>query len=141
MKHGTFQKIKSTDDDALGPAAVLLCGFSTDVESRVKKVLENVGAREHRILFCTKAMVKQPLGKALQSEDDSNRAAEPDRLPRTMVLSGMSGSQLKAFLSEFRSCGLPRPIFASVTPHNLEFPVGKLLLELLNEQREMAKRR
>jgi hypothetical protein len=57
-----------------------------------------------------------------------------------MVLSGMTGAQLQAFLSGYRSSGLPQPIFASVTPINLEFPVGKLLVELLREQREMSKR-
>lgn len=140
MNNGTFEKIEATDDGALGPPAVLVCGFATNIENTLKKVLVNVGAEEHRVVFCTPEMVKQPLGNALESMDDST-PAEADKLPKAMVLSGLSGSQLQGFLSSYRTSGLPRPIFAAVTPTNLGFPVGTLLVELLSEQRQMSKKR
>lgn len=141
MNDGTFQRIESTNEGAIGPASILVCGFSIQIESTIKKVLDSVGAEDHRVVFCSSSMVKQPLGQALECTEGSRDPAAPDKLPRAMVLSGLSGSQLQAFLSGYRTSGLPRPIFASVTPINLEFPVGKLLVELLREQREMTKRR
>lgn len=141
MNDGTFQKIDSPDYGAIGPPSILVCGFSTQIESTVKKVLESVGADKHQVLFCTSSMVKQPLGQALESSESSGEPAAPDKLPRAMVLSGLSGAQLQGFISGYRTSGLPRPIFASVTPINLDFPVGKLLVELLREQREMSKPR
>ena len=136
----TFQRIDENDEISPGPPAVLVCGFATDIEASLKAVLERAGAPEHRVVFCSREMVKQTLKQALGATEPT-QPAPPDTLPRAMVLSGMSGSQLQAFLSEYTASKLPRPIFASVTPINLGFPVGKLLVELLAEQREMAKRR
>ncbi len=140
-KHdGSFQKIEERDDDAIGPAALLVCGFAPDVAAPLQVLLEKVGATRHRIIFCTKDMVKQPLGLALETLDPGEPAAH-DELPRAMVLSGFTSARLQGFLKSFGSTNLPRPIFASTTQANLNFPVGKLIMELLKEQRAMGRRR
>jgi hypothetical protein len=136
----TFQRIDESDETSPGPRAVLVCGFATDILAALRGVLERCGAPDHRVVFCSRDMVKQTLKQALEATEPAPPAA-PDTLPRAMVLSGMTGTQLQAFLSEFKASKLPRPIFASVTPINLGFQVGKLLVELLAEQREMSKRR
>lgn len=136
----TFQRIDENDELSPGPPAVLVCGFATDIEAALKAVLERCGAPEHRVVFCSREMVRQTLKQALESTE-SAQPAPPDTLPKAMVLSGMTGTQIQGFLSAYSASKLPRPIFASVTPINLSFPVGKLLMELLNEHREMSKRR
>jgi hypothetical protein len=136
----TFQRIDQNDELSPGPPAVLVCGFATDIEASLKTVLERCGAPDHRVVFCSREMVKQTLKQALESTEPS-QPAPPDTLPKAMVLSGMSGAQLQGFLSAYSASKLPRPIFASVTPINVTFPVGKLLMELLAEHREMSKRR
>ncbi len=137
---GTFRKIDDDKDPGLGPPALLICGFDPAVAEKLRPVLSELGAPDHRLIFCTPAMVKQPLAQALEGADREEPAA-PDQLPRVMVLSGLSGAQINAFLRKYAELGLPRPIFASVTPSNLKFPVGKLLNELLKEQRAMSRRR
>ncbi len=138
-KHeGEFQRIDDDTKMGLGPPALLICGFAPEISAALKKVLEKADAADHRLVFCTPAMVKQPLGEALDSTSE-DAPAEPDKLPRAMVLSGMSGTQINTFLEAHRESPLPRCIFASVTPSNLRFPVGKLLNELLREQRAMQR--
>jgi hypothetical protein len=46
--------------------------------------------------------------------------------------------RIDAFLNRFASTGLPRPIFATVTPSNLGFKVRDLLVELLQVHRATA---
>jgi hypothetical protein len=143
MHDGTFQKIEERDDDACGPRAVLVCGFPSSVEPPLREILNGIGAAEHRVVLCTPAMVKLPLGEALAAPagQPADAPAAPDALPRVVVLSGLSGAQLQGFLAAYRASGLPSPIFASTTPPNLSFPVGKLVVELLREQREMGRPR
>ena len=140
-KHG-FQKIDPRGEEICGPEAVLVCGFPATVEEPLRDLLARVDAPNHRVVFCTPRMVKQELGRALEpgpDETDETPAA-PDELPRVMVLSGMTGGQLQNFVSTYRTAGLPRPIFASTTPINVGFPVGRLIVDLLKEQRAMSQR-
>ena len=138
QQDGEFQRIDDDGSAGLGPSALLICGFAPEISQDLKAVLEKAEAADHRLVFCTPAMIKQPLGEALESQTDEDPAA-PDKLPRTMVLSGMSGVQINAFLDAYRQSGLSNCIFATVTPANLRFPVGKLLSELLREQRAMRR--
>jgi hypothetical protein len=140
-KHG-FQKIDPTAEETCGPEAVLVCGFPATVEEPLRNLLTRVGAGNHRVVLCTPRMVKQELGRALEPrpDDTDETPAAPDELPRVMVLSGMTGGQLQNFVSSYRTTGLPRPIFASTTPINVGFPVGRLIVDLLKEHRAMARR-
>jgi hypothetical protein len=50
----------------------------------------------------------------------------------------MTGTRVRVFLDQYASTQLPRPIFATVTPSNLDFTVRDLLIELLQEHRSMT---
>jgi hypothetical protein len=140
-KHkGTFQRIDDDQEQGLGPPALLICGFPTEIGETLRAALRKIGTPDHRLVFCTPSMVKRTLAEALAG-DDSEETALPDQLPRVMVLSGLSGVQINNLLQGWSETGLPRPIFAGVTPHNLAFPVGKLLKELIQEQRGMNRGR
>lgn len=132
----SFQKIEESDETRLGPAALLVSGFTPEITEKLTTLLQESGMNDHQIVFCTEKMVKQPLGQALEGGDDE--PAAPDKLPRVMVLSGMTGGEIQTLLTRYPQSGLPRPIFAAVTEANLEFPVGKLIMELLKEQRQMS---
>jgi len=67
-------------------------------------------------------------------------AVAADKLPRTVILSGLTGRQLHAMIDGWAAAGLAPPIWASTTPNNLEFTVRDLLRELLAEQRAMGGR-
>ena len=132
----SFEEIGHESGGAVGPAAVLLCGFEPEADAAVAALLERVGAGEHRVRPCTVLMVGQTLEEALDAPAGGDRAPA-DALPRVLVLSGLTGSAIHAFLDRFGETGLPRPIFASATPTSLGFAVRDLLRDLLAEQNAM----
>lgn len=135
-EEGTFQEIDRDDEEVLGPPAVLICGYPRDIDAKLRRLLESIGAGDHRLVFCTPTMVKQTLGAVLEGTATDQPAA-PDQLPRVMILSGFTGAQIHGFLDGYPETELPRPILATVTRINLGFPIGGLLSELVAEQRAM----
>jgi hypothetical protein len=140
MSQGEFKKIDQDEGAPLGPLALLLCGFSLEESRTVSSFLGTIAASEHRVVLCTEPMLVQSLGEALTTTEESPPVPS-DKLPRAMVLSGMTGAQVRVFLDQYASTQLPRPIFATVTPSNLNFTVRDLLIELLQEHRAMSERK
>jgi len=140
MSQGEFKKIDRDEGAPLGPLALLLCGFSLEESRTLSSFLGTIDASEHRVVLCTEPMLAQPLREALTTAEEFP-PVPPDKLPRAIVLSGMSGAQVRVFLDQYASTQLPRPIFATVTPSNLDFTVRDLLVELLHERRAMSERR
>ena len=136
MSQGEFKRIDEDEGAPLGPLALLLCGFSADEAQTVASFLGTIGFLDHRVVLCTEPMLSKSLGEALTTTDD-DPPVQPDQLPRVIVLSGLTGTQVRVFLDRFSSTQLPRPIFAAVTPSNLSFTVRELLIELLKEHQAM----
>lgn len=49
------------------------------------------------MILCTEAMLRETLREALSTTDEVLRVP-PDKLPRVMVLSGMTGARVRALL-------------------------------------------
>lgn len=140
MNDGTFRKLDGEDEKGFGPEALLICGYSKEEGAAIKGLLSDVGATDHQIILCTETMLDKTVGQALTG-DDNSEPAPADKLPKVVLLSGLSDAQVRGFLNGFNKLGFVRPIFATATPSNLEFPVKGLLIELIREHREMAKMR
>lgn len=137
MSQGEFKRIDQDEEAPLGPLALLMCGHSSEESRTVSSFLGAISASEHRVVLCTEPMLAQSLGDALATTEESP-PVPPDKLPRVIVLSGMTGAQVRVFLDRYASTLLPRPIFATVTPSNLSLTVRDLLVELLQEHRAMT---
>ncbi len=137
---GTFKKLdpESDSDEAIGPATVLFCGFTPQEVMLIKTLLKAVGAEDHNTLLCTEQMIMQPLGQALLSTKQLT-PVPPNKLPRVMVMSGLTAAQIHGILESYDLTKLRRPIFATTTERNLNFTVRELLVELIQEQKAMAK--
>ncbi|MGW8320346.1 MAG: DUF3783 domain-containing protein [Thermodesulfobacteriota bacterium] len=140
MSQGEFKKIDQEEGAPLGPPALLLCGFSFEESRTLSSFLGTIDASEHRVVLCTEPMLARSLREALTTAEESP-PVPPDKLPRAIVLSGMGGARVRVFLDQYASTQLPRPIFATVTPSNLDFTVRDLLVELLQEHRAMSERK
>ena len=55
-----------------------------------------------------------------------------------IVMSALSDAEMNAFMDRFRGLGIPRPLFAVVTPTSRNWRFGDLALELGKERREIA---
>jgi len=136
MTEDSFRSIDEDRAGPLGPCAVLLCGFAAEEAVELAPWLDQAQAPGHRLVFCAEAMLGRTLGEALSRE-----AAGPplprEKLPRVIILSGMRPTQIRALVGNYGGTGLPRPIFASVTPANLGRRVRDLLVDLLREHAAM----
>jgi hypothetical protein len=139
MSNGEFKRIDQDQGAPLGPLALLVCGYSPEESGIVSSLLGRIDASEHRVVLCTEPMLAQSLGEALTTTEEFPPVL-PDKLPRVIVLSGMTGAQVRCFLEQYSSTQLPRPILAAVTPSNLSLTVRDLLVDLLKEHRAMAKK-
>ena len=139
MSQGEFKRIDQDEGAPLGPLALLLCGFSLEESRTLSAYLGTIDSSEHRVVLCTEPMLTQALGQALTTTEEVP-PVPPDKLPRVIVLSGMTGAQVRVFLDQYSSTQLSRPIFATATPSNLNFTVRDLLVELLQEHRAMTAR-
>jgi hypothetical protein len=137
MTQGTFRELGDGNRSIPGPSAVLLCGFLVAEAQEVRALLGRAGIQTERVILCSEGLLRKPLREALETPG-SEEPVPPDRLPRVMILSGMTESQIGLFLDTFRSSGLPRPIFATATEWNLERPVRQVLLDLVKEHRALA---
>jgi len=138
MADATFQRLEEDGKSRIGPSAVLLCGFAIEEADGVSRLLEQVEASAHRVVFCAEPMLGQTLAEALASEC-VGLPLPPEKLPRVMILSGLRSGQIRALVGNFEPTGLARPIFASVTPANLGFPLRQLLRALLREQAAVSR--
>ncbi len=138
-ENGTFRKLdpNQENEEIIGPPAVLCCGFTPQEMMLIKTLLKAVGAEGHQTFLCTEQMIMQPLGQALQSTKQLT-PVPPSKLPRVMVMSGLTAEQINGILASYDLTKMRRPIFATVTKRNLNFTVRELLVELLQEHKAMA---
>jgi hypothetical protein len=134
-----FEAIDHDEAPGVGPAAVLLCGFAAEEVAPLERLLAAAGAPEHAVILASEPMLDLTLQEALCTGEPGPPLAA-HKLPRTVILSGLNGSQLHRVIDGFAGTGLAPPIWASTTPGNLSFTVRDLLRELLAEQRAMASR-
>ncbi len=118
-----------------GPKAVFVSGLPHDLEMKILPLLTETGVSDIRIVFCTAGMMEATLLDALEKEFSETAVGE-DKLPPVMVFSGISFDEVQAIVSGYKNTGLPRPIFATTTVHNLNFTVKELIMHLLEERRE-----
>ena len=136
----TFRRIDESDARRFGERTLLLVGFSREESELIGRRAERVGAGAIHCILLTDELLLGTVGEALAVVGQRPDVVPAD-LPRFIVLSGLSGAEVHAFLDGYASTGLPRPIFASATPTNLSFPVKGLLKELAAEHVEMMKLR
>lgn len=122
--------------EAFGPEAVLLCGYDRDEVPGVSALLQHADAAGHRVVSCTTTMGKWTIERALGG-NDGGTWLPVGKVPRVMLLSGLSDAKVQAVLDAYAATGLERPIFAVATPTNLGFTVIRLLEELMAERQAM----
>jgi hypothetical protein len=132
----SFEALHDANDTITGPPAVLLCGFEHQEATRLGTLLHEIGATDHSAVCCTTTMGDWSVARALGG-DDGGTLLPVGKVPRVVLLSGLTDGQVGEVLDRYGATGLPRPIFAVATPANLEFTVVQLLQDLIAERQAM----
>lgn len=140
MSEGTFRKIGESAEPMYGPRAILVCGFAPSEQKTVMKLLDTIQLTDVPVIFATAADTEICLGELLTLPNQSGRNTDCD-MARAVVMSGITERELQQILSNYKGSGLPRPLWATLTPFSENWALSTLLEELKKERIAMEKRK
>jgi len=140
MSDGTFKKVGESAEPMYGPRALLLCGFTSSEQKTVMKLLDTIKLSDVPVIFATTADTEICLKDLLTLPDQSGRNTDSD-IARAVVMSGITEKELQQILSNYKGAGLPRPLWATLTPFSENWALSALLEELQKERIAMEKRK
>jgi hypothetical protein len=140
MTDSGFQKVTQSDEALYGPRKLLLCGFAADVQPKFIALLEMIGLAEIPLVWVTEAQADIQVGDLVQLENSTGRGAS-SKLPRAIIMSGISQNELHTLMAGCRKSGMQPPLWATLTPTSETWPIQNLLTELAAEHEAMKKRR
>jgi hypothetical protein len=117
-----------------GRNCLLVYGFDEAQQAVLKTLIAQVGIEE--LLPVTPGGTGVVI-RDLVADHPENSPLEPLPQNPVAVFHAVSDSELNHFLNVFRSAGLPRPLFAVVTPTSRNWRFGDLVSELMQERRAM----
>ncbi len=139
MSKGTFKKVGKSSKTLYGPRAMLVCGFSPREQKALLEFLEAIRIAGLPVVFATDTDGKSLL-KTLLARPDQSGKDQICSLDRAIILSGITEKELQHTLSAYRGSGLPRPLWATLTPHSEAWCLSDLLEELKKEREAMEKK-
>jgi hypothetical protein len=132
----TFRPVGHSEGRMHGATAVLASGFSATEQQVLRAMMDAAGLQDVGIVAITAASLPLTLAVLAALPAGAN-AGETAELPRAVVMSGLTERQLHALMDSYRQSGLPRPLWASVTPSSAGWTIKYLLVELLKEREAM----
>jgi len=129
---------KKIDDDGVlpGPRAVFVSGYTQESHQVLLDFLNEKDIEALDLVPCREDDLDKTVGEVLQNQSEGSLIS-PEKLPPVMLWSGIGHQELDHIIRNFKDNGLPRPIFATTTPHNLDFSIKTLMRHLLEDQREI----
>lgn len=138
MNKGTFKKIGESAEPMYGPRAILVCGFTSSEQKTMIKLLDTIQLTDVPVICATDADTGRCLRELLTLPNQTGRNMDCN-IERAVVLSGMTERELQQILSHYKGAGLPRPLWATLTPFSENWTLSTLLKELKKERIAMEK--
>jgi len=132
----TFQPMGDSDERRFGPRRILVCGFTSDEGALVARLAhmmtDKLGGEPLPVFVSGRSHLPQRLGELFEKP-----VAVPEDQPtaaRAVILSGVSEREIHAFMAAYKTLGLERPLWATLTPTSQDWPLADLLDELVAER-------
>lgn len=104
------------------------------------QLLGAIHLKDVPVIFATDTDTEMCLSELLTLPDQTGRDTDCD-IERAVILSGITESELQQVLSNYKGVGLPRPLWATLTPFSENWTLSTLLEELKNERIAMEQRK
>ena len=140
MNEGTFQKMASSEKRMYGPKGLLICGFPPAEHAPLADALDQVGFNDRPYIFAMEKDLARTL-KAVFSSESRAGMGHSSTMHRAIIMSGFLQSEVHTLMTAFRQAGLPRQLWATVTPVSENWTLAALLTELAEEDRAMQRKR
>lgn len=119
-----------------GPRAVFVCGYPQESLEILQRFLDEKELLDIKIIPCRMGHIEGTVEEALTGSDASEIVPQ-NQLPPVMLWAGITHKELDHMIRNYKDNGMPRPIFATTTEHNLQFSIKTLIRHLLEDQREI----
>jgi hypothetical protein len=140
MAEAKFEKIKPSDKPLYGPHKLLLCGFSTDAQSKFNAVFEMVGLGNTPKIWVSENQSHTVLSDLLKLPDGEGEG-ESSQLPRAIIVSGIMEKELISLMRMSKKTGMKNTLWATLTPTSEHWTIQQLLAELLSERKAMQRKK
>jgi hypothetical protein len=136
MSNGTFEKMGTSEEKLYGPKGIIVCGYPPPEQEPLASALEKLGFGDRPIIFVTDNTAFEPLKNVLTLENRSG-IGRPSRMARALIMSGFTQEEVHRLMNAYRQAGLPRQLWATLTPASESWSVSYLLEELAAEDEAM----
>jgi hypothetical protein len=140
MTNGTFEKIGKSEERLYGPKGIIVCGYPPPEHEPLANALEKLGFGDRPIIFMTNNAALETLKNVLTWENRSG-IGQPSDMARAVIMSGFSQEEVHRLMNAYRQAGLPRQLWATLTPASENWTVSHLLKELAAEDEAMKRQR
>ncbi len=128
----TFRPVGDSDERMHGATAVLVSGLEVEQQQALRGLMDASGLTEVPTVYIVEAFIEHSLFE-LSRMPNETRAGQTAKLPRAVIMSGMTEKELHTLMDAYRETDLPKPHWATVTPTTEQWPIKRLLIELLKE--------
>ena len=140
MSDGGFEKVSQSDEPMYGPRKLLICGFSSEIQPHVAKLLEVLKLSDIPRIWVTAEHAGSPISDVLALEDNTGWGVTSE-LPRSIIMCGLTQNELHLLMSGSREAGMKPPLWATLTPTSEAWTVQDLLKELMAEHQAMHQKK
>lgn len=129
---GSFRRVGTTDQPLYGPRAVLVCGMPVDEQDTLLSLFAAEPFLDIPVIFADDTVIGERM-ESILSLPHLHGKGESSPYQRAVVMSGFTEQELHRFMRSFRETSLPRPVWATLTPHTEKWTLEQLIEELSSE--------
>jgi hypothetical protein len=123
-----------------GPKAILVCGYDPAEHEPLTDALVQLGFGDRPVIFVTDADPDKALKEVLTFQDRAGMG-QPSDMPRTTIMCGFTQEEVHVIMQAYREAGLPKQLWATLTPTSENWTIRNLLKELLAESEAFRKKK
>lgn len=128
-----FSRVTRSSRPLYGPRRLLICGFTSEGQSALDKVITTSAIAELPAVYAASADLEDSLSNLMSRPPESGRDA-PSRMPAAIIMAGITENELHQLIASYRQAGLPSPLWATLTPTSENWSLRQLLTELSRER-------
>jgi Domain of unknown function (DUF3783) len=140
MTEGKFEKIQESDERMYGPKGILVCGYPPPEHRFFALFMDKAGFNDRPIIFPTTGDAGRTL-KDLLGLPSGSGLGKPADLPRAVIMSGFTQSEVHRIMVAYRQAGLPTQLWATLTPVSENWFLADLLEELVKEEESLTEKK
>jgi hypothetical protein len=133
MSDGKFEKVTQSAKPLYGPRKLILCGFTAGMQANFLKILDYIGLQGLGVVWAAENRAEDEIGQIMELPPGTGADTDSD-LPRTIVVAGISESNLHNLMNACRASGMKPALWAVLTPASEKWTLRQLVAELEAER-------